>query len=166
MCPTSHAPRVESDGPVLAGEALDHAVPVLDGAEATAEKEQGRGAARDVDSVKLRVSGWDHELSGHGGRAFPLGMVDDPPEGEIVAAGMPVAQEGGTGWPRGDGGSQHPIYGRGIQTVGDLGLRFESVRCPPLGLGKAGRGASGPSVGRRPNGVRGRRAQRSGEAAA
>ena len=55
-------PRVEANRAVLAVEAADDAAPVLHGAKAAAEEEQGRGAARVVDGVEPSVSGRNHEL--------------------------------------------------------------------------------------------------------
>ena len=45
-------------------------VPVPHGAEAAAEEQQRRRAARGVDGVELGVPSRDHELSGHGDHAF------------------------------------------------------------------------------------------------
>jgi hypothetical protein len=56
-------PRVEPHRAVLPVEAADDAAPVLHGAEAAAQEEQGRRAARRVDSLEPSVSGRNHELS-------------------------------------------------------------------------------------------------------
>ena len=80
MYRTSHVPRVESHHAVPAREALDDAVPVLDGAKTTAEQEERRRAARSVDCVELRIRGRDHQLSGHGGRPVRGALNGDHPE--------------------------------------------------------------------------------------
>jgi hypothetical protein len=56
-------PRVEPHRAVLPGEAPDDAIPVLHGAEASAEEEHGGRAAGGVDGVELSVCGRNHELS-------------------------------------------------------------------------------------------------------
>ena len=56
-------PRVEPHRAVLPVETADDAAPVLHGAEAAAEEEQGRRAARGVDGVEPSVCGRNHELS-------------------------------------------------------------------------------------------------------
>jgi hypothetical protein len=56
-------PRVEPHRAVLPVETADDTAPILHGAEASAEEEQDRRAARGVDGVEPSVCGRNHELS-------------------------------------------------------------------------------------------------------
>jgi hypothetical protein len=55
--------RVEAHHAVLAVEKADDAAPVLHGAEAAAEKQQCRCAARIVDGVEPSICGANHEFA-------------------------------------------------------------------------------------------------------
>jgi hypothetical protein len=74
-------PRVESDRPISPRQALDDAVPVPHGAEATTEEKQGRLSPRCIDGVELGVRDRDRQLSGHGGRALALLIEGEAPTG-------------------------------------------------------------------------------------
>jgi hypothetical protein len=88
-------PGVEENRAVPPAEAVNDAIPVVDGAKAAAKKEQRRCAAWVVDRVKLSVGSRELRWRDMFG-PFALGLcVEIGPIGRMVTTGVPFGEQSG-----------------------------------------------------------------------